>query len=324
MSRLRRSAHHGPWSLVAPARSRRPRLAPAAVRNPLAQCHFCPGNERETEPEVFALRPNGSHPDSPEWKVRVVPNKYPAVSGGRHEVVIESPVHGLQIESMPVRELEAVLTVYRERVRTLRRRSDVQSVALFRNEGSAAGASQEHPHAQIIALPIVPGRLRTELTAANRYFQQRGQCLTCDALVADATGLTQRLVARNSDFTALTSFAPRFPYETWIVPNTHAHDYRDITGRHLRSLASILRHVLAALRSALDRFPYNLILITAPAVEGPIDRAFHWRLEILPRLTVPSGFEMGSDVFIVEVAPEEAAEKLRAAAAPVSFEQAGP
>jgi UDPglucose--hexose-1-phosphate uridylyltransferase len=199
------------------------------------------------------------------------------------------------------------------RARTLGAIPDVQTVVILRNEGRPAGASQEHPHSQIVALPFVPGRLRDEMTVAARHFDAAGTCLTCD-LVADELANGARVVARNEDFVALASFAPRFGFETWIVPVSHQHDFLAADPAAIRGLAGMLSKVLASLETVHGAFPYNLVLQTAPVHTTPeIDRSFHWRLEIMPRLTTPSGLELGADVFIVAVTPEQAAESLRAA-----------
>jgi UDPglucose--hexose-1-phosphate uridylyltransferase len=326
---LRRSLFDRTWSIVSPVRSRRPQPGADRKRSPGVDCPFCEGNESETEHEVFAVRREDSRADTPGWTIRVVPNKFPALSlhaphisgpellyqtaaHGFHEVVIETPQHELRLGQSSLQQLETILTVYQSRARILSGKPGVGSVVVLRNEGAAAGASQEHPHSQILALPLVPSRLAGELAEADRHFRERGRCPTCEMVDRERAD-ARRVVVENADFIALTSFAPRCPYETWIVPRVHASDFRDADGHQLKSLASVLKQVLTALETAEGLFPYNLVLQTAP-VEGSteIERAFHWRLEVLPRLTTLSGFELGCDVFIVTVAPEEAAERLRA------------
>lgn len=328
---LRQSVPGGIWSIVAPQRSARPLGPPGEfVRSP-ARCHFCPGNERETEPEVFALREPGSRHDAPGWRVRVVPNKYPAMlqhtgglparcspyrlvpARGVHEVIVETPDHERRLVDFDADELTAVVEVYLSRLRAVSRAPGVRSVALFRNEGAAAGASQQHAHAQLVALPIVPGRLAGELAGACDYFRRRLGCITCHAVERESPD-GHCLIAQNAHFVAMASFAPRFPYETWIVPKRHQHDFRSLEAGQVRSLSSLLQTVLHALNGLLTPFPFNLVLQTAPVrSRQAVSRAFHWRLEIVPRLTTASGFELGSGVFIVAVSPEDAARRLRAA-----------
>jgi UDPglucose--hexose-1-phosphate uridylyltransferase len=263
----------------------------------------------------------------------VVPNKYPAMlphtaglsadcspyrlipARGLHEVIVETPEHDRRLVDFDPSELASVLDVYLSRLQVVSRAPGVRSVALFRNEGAAAGASQQHAHAQLVALPIVPRRLAAELAGACDYFRRRLGCVTCHAVEHESPD-GHRLIAHNADFVAIASFAPRFPYETWIVPRRHQHDFRSAEAGQVRSLGSLLKTVLHALEGVLTPFPFNLVLQTAPVrSRQPVSRAFHWRLEIVPRLTTASGFELGSGVFIVAVSPEEAARRLRAALA---------
>ena len=320
-------------SIVAPARANRPQpaLGPAANRD--AHCPLCEGNESETAREVFALRPSGTAADTPGWSVRVVPNKYPALRArmpvpiearspfeavpavGFHEVVVDTPTHDLRMAEFSVELLETVLTVYQARVQALASFPGVKSIALFRNDGRAAGASQTHPHSQILALPMVPTSLLGELEAVERHFRTKGCCVTCEMLEYERES-AQRLIAQNLHFAAVTSYAARYAYETWIVPRAHNHDFRLCDPGQMRSLAGILRQTLRALESVVGSFPFNLVLQTVPVDQSlAAAEGFHWRLEILPRPTVPSGLELGCNVFIVSVSPEEAACRLRSAAA---------
>jgi UDPglucose--hexose-1-phosphate uridylyltransferase len=232
---------------------------------------------------------------------------------GFHEVVIETEQHNLRLAQAPLEHLKTILSVYQSRMHVLSKESGIASLVVLRNEGRAAGSSQEHPHAQIFALPLVPGRLQAEVAAAERHFHERGHCVTC-RMIEDEIFSRQRLIAENQDFLALTSFAPRFSYETWIVPTAHGHNFCELGEQKIQSLAHILKQVLSALDSIHGPCPNNLVLQTAPiASSNGVAQSFHWRLEILPRLTTPSGLELGCDVFIVPVTPEQAAAELREA-----------
>jgi UDPglucose--hexose-1-phosphate uridylyltransferase len=325
---MRRSPLGATWSILAPERSRRPQ-GPAIVSADSLICPFCEGNESETEPEVFALRLANTESNGRGWSVRVVRNKYPALRPnanalsdkrsavfehaaphGFHEVIIESTDHHATFARLPLRQLETILGVYQSRMQSICAEPNIRSAALFRNEGPAAGASQAHPHAQLIALPVIPERLTRELAGAERHFDSRGCCSTCELLEREAA--SGRLVAENGEFAAVTAFAPRFPFETWIIPKAHCHDFRVLDPTKLRGMAQLFAQVFGALESALGAFPFNLVLQNAPVdVTDSGERAFHWRVEILPRLTTPSGFELGWDVFIVALSPEDAAAILR-------------
>lgn len=332
MGSLRCALFNPTWSILAQERSDRPQPFESGAERATPVCPFCEGNEHETASEVFAIRRAETRPDEPGWTVRVVSNKFPALGWrlpntlttgsahhqvidavGVHEVVIDSPEHDRQIGQFLLRHCQTVLDVYRSRLLALTNSPDIRSVALFRNVGRAAGASQEHPHTQILALPIVPARLQHEIDATHRYFCAHGRCITCDMLRHDLAEIG-RLVARNDHFAAVTSFSPRFPYETRIVPSSHSDDFRELSRGQIPALAVILKQVLSALETALGSFPFNLVLQTAPLLTSrAVEQAFHWRIEILPRLTIPSGLELGHSVFIVSVTPENAARTLRAA-----------
>jgi UDPglucose--hexose-1-phosphate uridylyltransferase len=331
-STLRRIASGDVWSIVAPQRGCRPGSLVSSGGEPVRNCDFCEGNEPSTRPEVFALRGTGSRPDAPGWRVRVVPNKYPALQAhapnspaftmpgpfrqigarGLHEVIIESPDHNGRFGAFDIEHLAKVLSVYRSRLQALSGEVRVKSVALFRNEGPGAGASLEHPHAQVLALPVVSSRQAAEVHLAVRHFTRYGACVTCQMVERECQD-GGRLVGQDSDFAALTAFAPRFAYETWVVPKSHGHDFATVSDRQLRNLAWMLKDVLLLLQSTLGAFPFNLVVQTAPVrARGAVQSSYHWRIEIVPRLTIPSGFELGSGVFIVPVSPEQAARTLRA------------
>lgn len=329
-SALRRSPFNRTWSIVAQRRSERPlRHAVRAGGNSASRCPFCEGNEHDTEPEVFAVRDPGSGADARGWRVRVVPNKFPALTReaetvdglgnpflqisaqGLHEVIVDSPEHVCPLHRFSDSQLETVLGVYRSRLEMLAREPWVRSVAIFRNEGPGAGASQEHPHSQLLALPIVPARLRAELAGAVRHLRRHGECLTC-RMAALELQRGERVILQNADFVAVAGFAPRFPYETWILPRSHQHDYAAVSPGQIRSLATMLKQVLRALETAAGPLAFNLVMQTAPTgLSGRHEPAFHWRFEILPRLTVPSGLEIGCGVSIVALSPEAAARRLR-------------
>jgi UDPglucose--hexose-1-phosphate uridylyltransferase len=326
---MRRTTLRGTWSIIAPGRSGRPGLEASALGGARPGCPFCEWNEAETMAEVFALRPAGSVPNGPGWTVRVVPNKYPALRSsspaspvvsapyeeaparGYHEVVIDTPDHHRRLSEFSVEQLAVVLSVYRSRIEALSHCPNVESISMFRNDGRAAGATQEHPHTQILALPFVPERLQREIMSASQHLKEHGRCPTCDILNREVPG-GPLFLSENTDFAAVVSFAGRFPYETWILPKIHGHDFAQVSRAVISSLAGMVGDVLHLMESALGVFPFNLVFQTSPVRrDDSIERAFHWRIEIMPRLSIPSGFELGSDTFIVSVAPEDAASRLR-------------
>ncbi|MGQ9508172.1 MAG: galactose-1-phosphate uridylyltransferase [Thermodesulfobacteriota bacterium] len=330
MPELRRDPIHGGWVIISTERSRRPSdFAPEERRTVGGFCPLCEGNEDRTPPEVFAFRENGTAPNSPGWSLRVVPNKFPAlrIEGdlnregegmydkmngiGAHEVVIETPRHFETLSTLPLKAVENVLWAYRERIVDLRRDHRLRYVMVFKNYGVSAGASLEHAHSQIIALPIVPTRVREEIEGARNYFQYKDRCVYCDILQQELRD-RRRVVYENSGFVSLTPFASRFPFETWILPKTHQPSFELMEASFFPLSAEALSDILQRLREVLEDPPYNYILHTSSFPEEDREH-YHWHFEIMPKLTKVAGFEWGTGFYINPTPPEEAAEYLREA-----------
>jgi UDPglucose--hexose-1-phosphate uridylyltransferase len=330
MSELRKDPVVGRWVIISSDRGRRPSdFGPEPVRPKLTSCAFCAGNEDKTPPEIIANRPPGSRTNGPGWSYRVVPNKFPAlrIEGeldasaeglydrmegiGAHEVVIESPDHQASLATLPVDAVADVLLAYRERVLDLKKDSRFQYVLVFKNHGEAAGASLEHPHSQLIATPIIPIMVMEELTGSAEHYDRRERCVWCDILRQERRS-RRRLILDREGFVALAPFAPRFPFETWILPDRHHSAFEESGVDDLRGLASVFQDFLRRMNRVLHEPAFNFMLHTAPLQEGNLDH-FHWHLEIIPKLTRVAGFEWGSGFFINPVAPEEAATALREA-----------
>jgi UDPglucose--hexose-1-phosphate uridylyltransferase len=328
MPELRRDPVTGRWVIISTDRQKRPndfRIERVATIG-RDQCPFCPGREAMTPPEVLVYRQNGGAPNTPGWDVRVVPNKFPAlqVEGtldregegmfdrmngiGAHEVIIETPDHDRPFAAMSEPEIERVLCAYRERMLDLKRDFRLKHILVFKNHGGAAGATLDHPHSQLIALPVVPEYVREELDGARRHLELKERCLFCD-IVHQELRDGRRVVQENADIVAIAPYAPRFAFETWLVPKAHGSRFEE-TPRHVsESLARILKSVLQRLDRALEMPPWNLVLHTAPASEEA--ESYHWHVEIMPRLTRVAGFEWGTGFYINPTAPEEAAKVLR-------------
>jgi UDPglucose--hexose-1-phosphate uridylyltransferase len=331
MPELRRDPLTGRWVIISTDRRKRPndfRLERATLLGK-DQCPFCPGRESLTPPEILAYRSDGSAANTPGWDVRVVPNKFPALqvegtldragegmfdrmSGiGAHEVIIETPHHGRTLAAMSEEEIVRVLWVYRERMLDLKRDFRLKYVLVFKNHGAAAGATLEHTHSQLIALPIVPSLVRLELDGARRHFEVKERCVFCDIVRQDlADG--RRVILENADIIALAPYAPRFAFETWLLPKRHGARFEEAPRHQYEGLASILKSVLQRMDRALELPPYNLIVHSSPFSETT-DDYFHWHIEVMPTLTRVAGFEWGTGFYINPSSPEEAAEVLRAA-----------
>ena len=337
-SELRRDPAGGHWGIIAPERAKRPdEFRSGPVRGtvaPAALCPFCPGHEDHTPPEVAAVRPPGSAPNGPDWRIRVVPNKFPALDRqaghpftmagglfqsmdgvGVHEVIIETPDHGTDLSLLPPEAAGEVVRTWRDRLRALEAESSCAYVQLFKNYGRDAGASLGHPHSQVVALPVVPERIRQEIDAALRFRASNGACLHC-RMIGQEAALGRRLILSGADFIVTAPYASRFPYEMHIHPLRHASRFSTAGDRETEALAALLRIVLGRLRRSLDDPPFNLLLHQSPPVRKPDlsadeeSLAYHWHLEILPVLTRVAGFEWGTGMYINPVPPEMAAARL--------------
>lgn len=339
MPELRKDPVVDRWVIIADNRGRRPQDFEIAPRRSAGRlCPFCEGNESETPGEVLCVREPHSSPNGPGWRIRVVPNKFPAVweaergeitdrddglhqagpGQGIHEVIIESPRHVSSLTQLTGDEIILVLQTYRRRFQALESHPGLSSVMLFKNMGAEAGASLEHVHSQLIALPMIPTLQAAELQGAKARFDASGRCVFCRMLRSD--GVSPRGVLVSDRFTAFCPFASRFGYETWILPNRHASHFSAITDDEIRDLADVLPKVLKAVETAVRPPAYNLVFHTAPLGGPPLEH-YHWHIEVLPAFARAAGFEWGSGFHINPVYPEQAAQELRQTLArPSKFE----
>lgn len=330
MPEFRKDPIVGRWVIVAESRAQRPHdFETAPRRTERGECPFCAGNEHVTPNELCALRPGGGPADSPGWRIRVVPNKFPAVelagtfdprqngayqslAGiGAHEVIVEAPEHLLSLTELSVPRVAEILRVYRDRLATHQRDPRLKYGLLFKNVGAAAGASLEHIHSQLIATPVVPVVVSEEMTGGLEFAHAHGRCAWCQ-MIDDELAAGARVVVDTPHWLAFCPFASRFALETWIVPKTHLSHYEQMADTDLAGCAATLHEVLARLETAVALPGYNYILHTAP-FDTPELPHFHWHLEIMPSLTRTAGYEWGSGVYINPLPPERAAALLRAA-----------
>ena len=259
--------------------------------------------------------------------MRTVPNKFPVLISegtlqkegigiydqtngiGAHEVLIEGPDHDKILTDLTPEEMKAVISQYQSRVRQLSQDSRFKYVVIFKNFGSSAGATVEHTHSQIIALPMVPKTVLEELKGAEHYHQYRGRCVFCDMIVQEYQD-KERIVMENGSFLAFCPFAPRYAFETWIMPKAHSADFSVIDEATQADLAQILQDVLKRVKKVLGNPSYNYYLHMAPI--GYANAAcYHWHIEIIPKLTRSVGFEWGTGLHIVPTFPQDAARFLQ-------------
>jgi UDPglucose--hexose-1-phosphate uridylyltransferase len=325
MPQLRKDPLNDRWVIIAPERADRPN---ALLRPQPAQmggretCPFCPGNEKMTPPELLAQRTG-----SGAWALRVVPNRYPALRTevvmareamglydsmagvGAHEVVIETSEHTRELSQFSSLQIAGVLRAWQDRMLDLARDVRLRSVTAFKNHGAPAGATLPHAHSQLVALPVIPRELSSELEGAKRHFDAKERCLFCDIIHDELRG-KERLVLESEGMIALAPYAARSPFETWLLPKGHASAFESSSAQELASAADGLSMLLRKLDVALDKPAYNLFLHTMPLRE-PRNDWFHWHLEIKPVLTLQAGFEWATGCAINPTPPEEAASFLR-------------
>jgi UDPglucose--hexose-1-phosphate uridylyltransferase len=328
MPELRRDPAKGKWVIIAVERSSRPSDFKLEVEEPAGpeKCPFDGGKEDQTPPEITAIRPEGSNPNTPGWTVRVVPNKFPAlkIEGeienrgngvydamngvGAHEIIIETPDHFAAFETLKLDHVSKIIWMFRERYLDLRKNPRLKYILIFKNKGRRAGASLEHSHSQLIATPIMPDLVKIELEAALTYYRYRGRCVYCD-IISQEINEGKRLIFENNDFIAITPYASIVPFEIQIMPKQHSSDFGDIRLAEMNSLAEALQSSLKMLAKAVPHVSYNFYLHTSPLENLTIPH-YHWHIEIVPRLTHIAGFEWGSGLYINPVPPENAAKFL--------------
>lgn len=334
MSELRRDPIIGRWNIVDTDEPSGPEVFDIDPHEPSGnKCPFCSGNESLTPPEIYVVRPQGSAANGPGWQLRVVSNKFPAlkIEGelnrrgigvfdlcngvGAHEVIVETPDHHRQMADLTLEELNAVIRAFQLRSLDLRGDKRLKYALIFKNFGLSAGASLEHSHSQLIALPIVPKRVHEELRGCERYFGFKDRCAYCDMLGQEGEDVG-RIVCENRSFLAFCPFMSGFPFEVWILPKEHRADFTLITPQEIVDFSRILKETLLRIRVILRDPSYNFIIHTAPTTPHAAEE-YHWHLELLPKLTKVAGFEWGTGFYINPTPPELAAKLLRDAVLPV-------
>ena len=329
MPELRKDPIVGRWVVIANERAKRPgeRKVEPTARAGDELCPFCEGNEAHTPPEIAAFRPHGSHPNGPGWRVRVVPNRFPALrveenlekhgdgiydgmaGVGAHEVIIETPEHHQTMAGLRPESIREVLWIYRDRLLDLKNDRRFVHGMLFKNVGQAAGSTIAHTHSQLVVTPVVPPAVQEELNGSRAFFEYRGRCVYCD-MIRQELADEKRIVLDTSGFTAFCPYASRFPFEIWIVPKHHSSRFDQIAKAGVDDLGHVLHEVLSKLERGLDGPAYNYYVHTSPFDQHDSPH-YHWHLEVIPRLSAVGGFEWGSGLHINPVAPESAAAFLR-------------
>lgn len=332
MPELRKNIITREWVIMAKERSQRPEdfhkkheLVTQDKEEIIKKCPFCPGNESMT-PDVILSYDHFKGGKANTWQTRIVPNKYPALVGGgklvrntegiydilngvgKHEIVIETPNHFIDLPFMELPQLESIISAYLERYLKLMNEKDLEHIIIFRNHGPAAGASLAHPHSQLIATPVMPKDIYLESQGAELYYEYEETCPYCQIIeFEDQAG--ERKICENDSFTAINPFFSKYPFETWILPRNHEASFGQMTMHQANDLALIIKETLARLYYCLKDPSYNLTLHSLMKPEKQAE-SYHWHFKIIPRISTSAGFELGTGMYINTIPPEDAAKFL--------------
>ncbi len=337
MPELRKDPIIGRWVIIATERARRPDQFSGHVHDPKEEkiCPFCEGKEENTPPEIYAIRPCNSTRNGLGWDLRVIPSispflrvegdldrrgngVYDVMNGvGAHEIIIETNRHIANMADLSEEQILRVLNCYSDRIVDLEKDTRLKYVLVFKNYGiEPGGTGIRHARSQLIATPVNPKRVKEELAGARLYYEYHERCVFCD-LIKQELYLKERVILDFDSFVAVSPFAARFPFETWILPKKHCSDYTCMDAESRKNLARMLKAVLLKLKIGLNDPDYNYVIHTAPfrrqkaGYWKTIDQDYHWHIEIMPRLTKVAGFEWGTGFYICPLPPEETAKFLR-------------
>jgi len=333
--------------LVSTARGMRPKKAEesykADKRQHVDTCPFCKGNEKKTPPAV------ASFPDTDDWTMRIVENLFPVLANkalqpdftfglqrtidgyGRHEVMIDHDCHGIALHEMESQHIKHIFELVQQRTHALYQADErLRCVLFFKNYGPAAGGSIPHTHSQIIAMPVVPQNIESEIQSSYQHYHKQHHCIFCtlidEALSYEATiydktsgeirrkiNVGQYVIERGEFFVAIKPFASRYEWEVHILPLEHQSDFLFATKEELADFSIVLKNTMNRLDQIVGGVQYNFFLHSLPNGEEykNFTQSYHWHLEICPRTSIPTGFELGSGLFVNTISPEEAAQALR-------------
>lgn len=315
------------WVIIASERAKRPEMfkeEKIKIENPPGMvCPFDKGNENMTPPEILRLDINGNviENSNPDWQIRVVPNKFPALKPlaapgsklygiysimdgfGLHEVIINSSQHISHLSNLSKSQIRLIVDVYARRLREIKKDPRIESLIIMLNQGKDAGASLEHTHSQIFALPINSPVLEKELRGTLRYYRRHKRCAVCEILVFEAKE-NKRVVFENSHFVIIHPFASRNPFETWIIPKKHYPNFENIEEEEIQSFAECLKILVDFFYNELSNPSFNYYIHTGP-LHTKTDHHYHWHFELIPKLSIKAGFEIATGIDICITTPED-------------------
>ncbi|OGE85091.1 MAG: galactose-1-phosphate uridylyltransferase [Candidatus Doudnabacteria bacterium RIFCSPHIGHO2_02_FULL_46_11] len=333
MSQFRQDNITKHWVLIAPKRALRPEALntepamPADLPETDDACVFCPANDNLNPQTIFAL------PSNKKWRVRVIPNKFETLSHklakplerggddffvtrpgvGDHEVIIMAQ-HNKPLAMQDLSDIELAVKTWLARMNDLQDHAEVRYIHIIQNHGKLSGATVMHPHFQLFTLPFIPNHLQDEMSGAAGYYRAHDKCVYCEMIDREMKD-GSRVVLDHKDFLVFALFASRVPFQLRIIPKHHKASFTSISAAEQKSLAEVLKITLGKIYKKLNNPSYNFYIHTIPlCTPKPAfcdPDSYHWHLEVLPRVNVWAGFELGTEIYVNPVVPEEAAKLLR-------------
>jgi len=321
-SEFRQDPVSGDWILLAPLRGER-RKFKGRVKTELSKskCPFENPSEFGNAPPVLVYQNENKN----DWFLQIIPNKYPAVGPGDliqqkglhkvqagvgfHEIVIFRD-HNRHLADFTKGEIKKVLLAFQERYKSLAEEKCVEYISIFHNYGEEAGSTVSHPHSQIMALPIVPPDINHSINGSRRYFDKHNKCVHCQTLVQELKE-KKRIIYQNKEMIVITPFASRANFEIRIFPKKHFAYFEKIKEQELAYLADALKLAFFKIYKNLKDPAFNFFFHTAPTIKNHDYDHYHWHIEISPKFGIFGGFELGTGLDTISVAPEKAAQILK-------------
>lgn len=336
MHELRKDPLTGRWVVVLDSSSGPDDYRAPAEEQTEGECALCEGKEGELPPETASVRQEGTQPNGPGWWARAIPAPGPVIHGegslgrrgigmydrmnsiGAHEILVETPEHGRRPEDAGAEQVRRVIELYRMRVDSMEQDAMKRYALICKNSGSGAGAAYSHPHSLLIATPVIPQHIKGELDGAKQYYAYKERCIFCDIMEEELRS-GARTIAETGHFIAFCPYAPRSPFEFWIMPKAHRCAFQEAAPEELDDLSGMLTSLMKKLRSVLREPPYSLVIHTAPNRIPRRDHwhtlgdDFHWHMEVLPVVRLTSRGVSCPDLNVLTTSPEDAAKYMREA-----------
>jgi UDPglucose--hexose-1-phosphate uridylyltransferase len=298
------------------------------VKDTEKDCMLCLSMASETPKEIFSIRDETSTAPL-RWHTKVIPwpnyvfqiegdlgrkavGMYDSMNSlGANEIIIEHPLHNIQPEEAGIKQMGYVLKTYKYRYMDLERDFRLRYTIIYKDCNNSSGIGG-HAHSKVISPPVIPKGIKDELDGARQFYYYKERCIFCDMLTEELA-LGKRVIMETRDFTAFIPYAPRMPFECWILPKRHDCAYQSITDSEIDDLALILSSVIKKFKKAFKGIPCGYVIHNAPNrmprkdYWHTIGEDFHWHIEVMPRLKAETGFEVSSDFYVLHTSPEDAA-----------------